>query len=26
VPVIDASVAIKWFVEEPDSLAAHALL
>lgn len=25
-PVIDASVAIKWFVEEPDSPAAHQLL
>jgi len=26
VPVIDASVAVKWFVEEPDSSAAHRLL
>jgi predicted nucleic acid-binding protein len=26
VPVIDASVAIKWFVEEPDAPAAHRLL
>ena len=25
-PVIDASVAIKWFVEEPDSPVAHRLL
>ena len=25
-PVIDASVAVKWFVEEPDSPAAHRLL
>ena len=25
-PVVDASVAIKWFVEEPDSPAAHRLL
>ena len=25
-PVIDASVAVKWFVEEPDSPEAHRLL
>ena len=25
-PVVDASVALKWFVEEPDSPAAHHLL
>ena len=25
-PVIDASVAVKWFVEEPDSPTAHRLL
>lgn len=25
-PVVDASVVIKWFVEEPDSPAAHRLL
>jgi predicted nucleic acid-binding protein len=26
VPVVDASIAVKWFVEEPDSLAARELL